>query len=526
MRARVYSARLPGYLDRGRRRLDAVMSKPSRSPKSPAFPVELVAELDQLCMEREQARGTKDGLGATYREQRIQELQTALLGVPQPKSGSILAGARLERVLEVGGFATVWRATHIDLGEECAVQVFHANCAARGRMLRHFRQGVSALRTLTAAGAPASIVRFYGADDSLLAFATTLVPGSDLSDIARRRWSLDKKLMIFSGVCNAMKFAHDGGILHRDLRPANVLYDEKAEGPVVKDFDLAEAPEQSAWWYAAPERRHGAHERLRESDVYSLGRLLEYLITEQSPEPSTALSSVEPQAAVGDETLARIIARCTCDVPGDRYGDVAELQTEIRRWRSGLGVTATRQSVYPPISIPPRQLTLPAVQDGAAGLPWGRVVGWCVGLALLGGLGFFGWNHRADFGWGATVGPPARVPDAGPAPAPKKKPRPKKRPAREMSVNLSDAVSRLFTDNSTVFDRCHSGTEAPPEELRGRVVTTFKVDAEGVVSGARVQESSIKAAGVARCIAAAHNGLRLYKKPGQPVDAQSRYEIE
>ena len=70
------------------------------------------------------------------------------------------------------------------------------------------------------------------------------------------------------------------------------------------------------------------------------------------------------------------------------------------------------------------------------------------------------------------------------------------------------------------------GSAAPPEELRGRVVTTFKVDAEGVVSGARVQESSIKAAGVARCIAAAHNGLRLYKKPGQPMDAQSRYEIE
>lgn len=502
------------------------MSKPSRSLKSPAFPVELVAQLDQLCMEREQARGTNDGLGANYRQQRIQELQTALLGLPQPKSGSILAGARLERVLEVGSFATVWRATHIDRGEECAVQVFHANCAARGRMLRHFRQGIVASSTLTAAGAPASIVRFYGADDSLLAFATTLVPGSDLSDIARRRWSLEKKMLIFSGVCNAMKFAHDRGILHRDMRPANVLYDEKAEGPVVKDFDLAEAPEQSAWWYAAPERRQGGQERLRESDVYSLGRLLEYLITEQSPEPSTGLSSAEPQGAVGDETLARIIARCTCDVPGDRYGDVAEIQTEIRRWRSGLGVTATRQSVYPPISVPPQQLTVPAVQDDAAGLPWGKALGWCFGLALLGGLGFFGWTHRADFGWGATVAPPAMVPDAGPAPPPKKKPRSKKRPARETSVNLGDAVSRLFTDNSTVFDRCHSGTEAPPEELKGRVVTTFKVDAEGVVSGARVQESSIKAAGVARCIAAAHNGLRLYKKPGQPMDAQSRYEIE
>jgi serine/threonine protein kinase len=500
------------------------MPNPNRSPKSPAFPVELVAELDQLCMEREQARGTNDGLGERYREQRIQELQATLLGLPQPKSGSILAGARLERVLEMGSFATVWRATHIDSGDDCAVQVFHASCAARGRMLRHFRQGVGALRALTAAGAPASIVRFYGADDSLLAFATTLVPGSDLSDIARRRWSLEKKMLTFSGVCNAVKFAHDRGILHGDLRPANVLYDEKAEGPVVKDFDLAEASEQSAW-YAAPERRH-AQERLRESDVYSLGRLLQYLITEQSPEPSTGLSSVERQAAVGEETLARIIATCTCDVPGNRYGDVAELQTEIRRWRSGFGVTATRQSVYRPTSVLPQQLAAPAVQEDAAGLPRGRVLAWCVGLGLLGSLGFLGWSRRADFGWGATVAPPATVPDAGRAPAPKKKSRPKKRSASETSVNLSDAVSRLFTDNSAVFDRCHAGTEAPPEELRGRVVTTFKVNPEGVVSGARVQESNIRAAGVAQCIAAAHNGLRLYKKPGQPMDAQSRYEIE
>jgi hypothetical protein len=149
-------------------------------------------------------------------------------------------------------------------------------------------------------------------------------------------------------------------------------------------------------------------------------------------------------------------------------------------------------------------------------------------LGMLGGVGAFAWSRRAELGWGGTAVQPAPAPDAGPAPAPKKKPRPKKRP-RERSdptVNLSGAISRLFSNNGAAFDRCHSGVALPPGELTGRVITHFNVDAAGVISEARLVETSIKAAQVARCVAAAHNGLRLDVKPGQPMSAQSRYEIE
>ena len=498
------------------------MFKPSRSPKAHSFPVEIVLELDDLCVEREQARGTNQDLGGTFREQRIQELQTALLEFPQPMRGSILAGARLDRVLEVGSFATVWRATRIDSEMECAVEVLHSNCAARSRMLRHFRQGIGALRALTAAGAPASIVRLLGVDDSQLAFSMTLVPGSDLSDIARRGWSIEKKMQVFSGVCDAVKFAHDRGILHRDLRPANVLYDEKAEGPVLTDFDLAEVTELPTTTYAAPEQRHGGQDRLRESDVYSLGRLLQYLITEQNPEAGTELR-------IGDETIARIIATCTRAEPGQRYGDVEEIQTEIRRWRSGLSVSATRQSVHPPTRVPPQKLGPPASQDSEAGVPWGRILAWCAVLGLLGSIVGFAWTHRSELGWASSAAQPAAAPDAGPVPTAKKKPRPKRRAPSEASepgMNLNDAISRLFSENSAAFERCHAGVELPTAELTGRVITRFKVDAEGVLSEAHLVETSVKAPGVAKCVVAAHNGLRLYKKPGQPTYAQSRYDIE
>jgi len=481
-----------------------------------------VLELDDLCVEREQARGTNQDLGGTFREQRIQELQTALLGFPQPMRGSILAGARLDRVLEVGSFASVWRATRIDSGLACAVEVLHANCAARGRMLRHFRQGIGALRALTAAGAPASIVRLIGVDESQLAFAMQLVPGSNLNDIARRGWSIEKKMQVFSGVCDAVKFAHDRGIIHRDLRPANVLYDEEAEGPVLTNFDLAEVSELATTMYAAPEQQRGGQDRLRESDIYSLGRLLQYLITEQKPEAVTELS-------VGDETIARIIATCTRTEPGQRYGDVEEIQTEVRRWRSGLSITATRQSVHPPTRVPPQQLMALPLPGRQAGASWGRRWAWCAVLGLLGSGVGFAWTHRSEFGWGTAAAQPASAPDAGPAPAPKKKPRPPRRVPGERSeplVNLNDAISRLFSEHNAAFARCHSGVELPTAELTGRVITRFQVDAEGVLSEAHLVETSVKATGVAKCIVAAHNGLRLDKKPGQPTYAQSRYDID
>ena len=93
-------------------------------------------------------------------------------------------------------------------------------------------------------------------------------------------------------------------------------------------------------------------------------------------------------------------------------------------------------------------------------------------------------------------------------------------------MNLNQAISRLFSENSAAFARCHSGVELPTADLTGRVITRFKVDADGVLSEARLMETNIKATSVAKCVAAAHNGLRLDQKPGQPTYAQSRYDIE
>jgi serine/threonine protein kinase len=504
------------------------MSKRSGSRKPHSFPIGLVAELDALCVERDRARGTDAALNGTLRDQRIEELQTALLECPQPIRGSVLAGAELDRVIKAGSFGTVWRATSVPSGASCAVKVFHQHCAGRGRMLRHFRQGIAALRALTAAGAPPSIVRFLGADDSQLAFSMTLVPGYDLTDIARRGWTIDKKMQVFSGVCEAVRFAHQQRILHGDIRPTNILYDETADSPVVTDFDSADAATITAsshWSYAAPEQRRGGQERLVESDIYSLGRLLQYLITETAPEAGAELT-------VGDEAIARIIATCTRDDPADRYGDVEELQSEVRRWRAGLGVTAARQS-HRPTQIPAQELPALTLGNDKAAISWGRILAWSAVLALLWTITSYAWDHRSELGWTSTAAQPAPPPDAGAVPVPEKSRRRTAKRARVPSSENSDqgpaipndAISRLFRENSAAFQHCHSALALPLADLTGRVTTRFKVDTEGVVSEAQLVETTVKATAVAKCVVAAHNGLRLYKPPSSPTYAQSRYDI-
>jgi len=372
-------------------------------------------------------------------------------------------------------------------------------------------------------------VQFLAADDSQLANSMTLVPGHDLSDIARRGWAMDKKMQVFSGVCEAARFAHQRGIIHRGIRPANILYDDNAGCPVVTDFDLADVSilDTTTALYAAPEQRRGGQERLIESDIYSLGRLLQYLITEQTPESGKQLS-------VGDEAIARIIATCTRNEPAERYGDVDELQSEVRRWRTGQGVSAARQSTHPPTLIPPQALPALTAQNRRAAPPWGRILGWLTVFFILAALTKFAWEHRSELGWGTAAVMPAPPPDAGALKAPEKKksgkPKRKRAPNSEQGDQASgfpsDAISRLFRDNGAAFQQCHSDVELPVSARTGQVTTSFRVDAEGVLSEARLVDTTIKTAKVARCIVAAHNGLRLYKKPGLATSASSRYEIE
>lgn len=337
------------------------------------FPLAEVRELEDLLHERETASATEAAETRERRSRRVGELLTELTSYRAPHRGDVVAGARLEQHIGAGEFGQVWRGVRLDNDSSCAVKVFHAHRLGQGRMIREFRQGVAAMRALSASNPPPSIVRLLEADDSQLAFAMSLVEGSDLRDVAERGWTVAKKIELFTTLCEAVDFAHRHRVIHRDLKPANIVVDPQGH-PVLTDFDLADlltlgtltGRSAGSLAYAAPEqvdpqlaRSHGS--RLVESDVYSLGRILFFLVVER--DPPIFHRSTELQELALDEGLRRIARRCTLDDPRRRYANVGALLSDLRRYATepaSVGCDAEEAPTAHNLSaVPPRDPTEP-----------------------------------------------------------------------------------------------------------------------------------------------------------------------
>jgi serine/threonine protein kinase len=357
-----------------------------------AYPLEIVSELEDLLHRRE---ALAPPFERDKREQRISTLIGKLTNFRSPRPGDVVAGARLESTVGSGEFGQVWRAVREENGAPCAVKVFHPHRLGQGRMMREFRQGVAAMRALGRFNPPASIVTLWESDDSQLAFSMTLVQGHDLRNLAERGWSLEKKLEIFRTLCEAVQFAHSRHVIHRDLKPANIVIDEHSR-PVLTDFDLADlltlgtltGRSAGSLAYAAPEQvdeqlgsKHGR--RLFESDVYGLGRILLFLLTEQEPSilnRSTDLPELAPYPKLRD-----ITRRCTKEDPRERYASVRDLLLDLRDVKTGAESTLARAAVLPHglANVPPQEPT-----SSSSGLRHPLTVGLVTaGIGLVGALG-------------------------------------------------------------------------------------------------------------------------------------------
>lgn len=337
------------------------------------YPLDLVAELQDRLRERAHAQDKESSGVRERRDARVSKLVARLVNFRPPHEGDRVLGTRLESSLGTGEFGRVWRAIRLDNGEPCAVKVFHQHRLSEGRMMEEFRQGVAAMRLLTRSSPPRSIVRLEDAEDSELVFSMALVDGKDLRNISRRGWSLDKKLAVFCQLCEAVEFGHDHNVIHRDLKPANIVMDPNEE-PVLTDFDLADlttlrtmtARSPGSLAYAAPEQIEShvsalGRKRLLESDVYSLGRLLYFLVLERDPPVLDRSEVLEELKSY--EGLRRIVRQCTLDDPGKRYRSVRDLVLQVRRHDRdpttvgcSLGISPEKHSLH---DIPAQPTTKP-----------------------------------------------------------------------------------------------------------------------------------------------------------------------
>lgn len=209
-----------------------------------------------------------------------------------PAQPRILNGRyQLERKLGQGGMATVYLGRDLRLNRAVAIKVLHGQYASDEQFLRRFKHEADAAAQL---GHP-NIVRVYdvGADDDLHYIVMEYVQGMDLKEIItfQAPVPIPRTIKIVQQIAEALQSAHDNGLVHRDIKPQNVLMDGE-DRVHLTDFGIAKSKLSSAMTdpgttfgtadYLAPEQAQGLGATPL-SDVYALGVVTYEMLTGRLP---------------------------------------------------------------------------------------------------------------------------------------------------------------------------------------------------------------------------------------------------
>ena len=276
--------------------------------------------------------------------------------VSDPRVGTKVAGYRIEQLIGRGGMSAVYLAQDLPLERKVALKLLSPELSEDAAFRERFRVE----SRLAASIDHPHVIPIYDAgqaDDGTLFIAMRYVDGADLKRVLKQEGALepDRALELLAQVARGLDAAHARGLVHRDVKPSNVLVapsETEAEHVYLADFGLtktstsAEGARESITLsgssdYASPEQIRGTGAD-RASDVYALGclaygcltgavpfprhRELEVLFAHMNDEPPRpSASNEELPAAVGS-----VIARAMAKEPADRYGSGIELVDAIR----------------------------------------------------------------------------------------------------------------------------------------------------------------------------------------------------
>jgi serine/threonine protein kinase len=223
-----------------------------------------------------------------------------------------IGGFSLRSRLGAGGMGRVYLAFSPG-GRAVAMKVVHPGLAADPEFLRRFRNEVAAARAVS--GMYTAPVVGAGIDDDPPWLATAYVPGPPLAEVVTRYGPLPETAVwrLAAGLTEALRAVHACGLVHRDLKPGNVLL--AADGPHVIDFGISRAFEGTAVTstgmvvgtpgYMSPEQAEG-QQAGPPSDVFSLGCVLAYAATGNAPFGGGSAASILYRVVTGEPDLSGV----------------------------------------------------------------------------------------------------------------------------------------------------------------------------------------------------------------------------
>jgi serine/threonine protein kinase/formylglycine-generating enzyme required for sulfatase activity len=375
-----------------------------------AFVVEACAGDADLLLEVRRLIGADDS-GSFLEPPGPERLAESLRALAGPAPGSTLGGYRLGAVLGSGGMGVVFRAVALATDRPVAIKVLPPGLHLRPQAVERFQREARAAARLSHPNIVP--VLDFGREEGCYFYAMELIDGPSLAELLEarragqssvrgRRETLDLTdpracADVAALLADALEHAHQNGVLHRDVKPHNVLIDPRGT-PRLVDFGLARDAEASGITregeiagtphYMSPEQARSQLERIdRRTDVYSLGVVLYELLTLRRPFEGGSSQEIYYKIAHSRSVPARAVSR---SVPAplsaicsqamrrerdERYASAADMARDLRRWLAGERVLARPPSLASRLrerALEPRAL----LRVGPAVLLAGLSAGW------------------------------------------------------------------------------------------------------------------------------------------------------
>lgn len=300
----------------------------------------------------------------------------------------------IEDELGRGGMAAVFRALDVRLNRRVAVKLLPPELAFNPSVRSRFMREAQMAAQLT----HPNIVPIYTVDEreGLVYFVMALVDGESLAARIAHRGAMpvDQVRTIIGEVADALEYAHRQGVIHRDIKPDNILLDHATGRPMVTDFGIARAAAEESRLtvtgmavgtpaYMSPEQAMGERDVDGRSDIYSLGVVAYQMIAGETPFKATNTPAMlmkhvseSPVPLRGRRAdvppgLAGAVERALAKKPEDRWHSAAEMRDAV--------LDRTMARVYPaapppasPAAAPQRPTSRPREADALLEPPAGR----------------------------------------------------------------------------------------------------------------------------------------------------------